>query len=149
MLRLWKRSKTKKKPLNDCFQLFIQNLKHLQHELAMNFQNDDFFHNKFITACRDVLVFRFAYYKLSNIVAELINDIWSLILTFNKVHQTETFFTDRRFYGGKRLHNNDRNTSRLRYQSRYQSRYQLRSQSRFSQYDQTQKACFVCKKKGC
>ena len=81
--------------LNDCFQLFIQNLKHLQHELIMNFQNDDFFHNKFITACQNVFVYKFACYKSFNIVIELINDIRSSILRFNKIHQIEIFFIDR------------------------------------------------------
>ena len=146
---IMKKVENEKKSLNDCFQLFIQNLKHLQHELAMNFQNDDFFHNKFITACRDMLVCRFACYKPSDTVVGLINDIRSFILTFNKIHQTETFFTDRRFHGSKRSHNDNRNTSRFRYQFRYQSGYQLRSQGRYGRYDRTKKACFVCKKEGC
>ena len=123
-----KKVENKKKPLNDCFQLFIQNLKHLQHELVMNFQNDDFFHNKLITACRDVLVCKFACYKSFDIVIELINDIRSFILTFNKIHQTETFFIDRRFHEGKRPHNDNQNTFQSRYQSRYL--YQPRPQGR-------------------
>ena len=101
--------------LNNCFQLFIQNLKHLQHELIMNFQNDDFFHNKFIIACRNVFVCRFACYKSFNIVIELINDIRSFILTFNKIHQIEIFFIDQRFHENKRFYDNNRNTFRFRY----------------------------------
>ena len=130
-----KKIENEKKSLNDCFQLFIQNLKHLQHELTMNFQNDDFFHNKLITACRDVPACRFACYKPSDIVVGLINDIRSSILTFNKIHQTETFFTDRRFHGGRRPHNDNRNTFWPRYQFRYQSSHQPRSQSRYGRYD--------------
>ena len=105
-----KKIENEKKILNDCFQLFIQNLKHLQHKLAMNFQNDDFFHDKLIIACRNVFVCRFACYKLSDIVVELINDIKSFILTFNKIHQIEIFFIDRRFHEGRRLHNDNQNT---------------------------------------
>ena len=138
-----KKAENEKKSLDDCFQLFIQNLKHLQHGLAKNFQNDDFFHNKLITACRDVPVCRFACYKPSDSVTGLINDIRSSILTFNKAQQTETFFTDRRFHGGNRPHNNNRNTSRPRYQ------YQPRSRGRYGRYDRARKACFVCKKEGC
>ena len=130
--------------LNDCFQLFIQNLRHLQHELTMNLQNDNFFHNKFITACRNVLVCKFACYKSFDTVVGLINDIRSFILTFNKIHQIEIFFTDRRFHEGKRFHDNNR-TFRFRYQFRYQSR----PQSRYDRYDKIKKICFVCKKEGC
>ena len=128
-----------KKPLDDCFQLFIQNLKHLQHGLAMNFQNDDFFHNKLITACRDVPVCRFACYKPSDIVVGLINDIWSSILTFNKAHQAETFFTDRRYHEGKRPYN----------RNQPQPRYQPRPRGRYGRYNRAKKTCFVCKKEGC
>ena len=131
--------------LNNCFQLFIQNLKHLQHELIMNFQNDDFFHNKFIIACRNVFVCRFACYKSFNIVIELINDIRSFILTFNKIHQIEIFFIDRRFHENKRFYNNNRNTFRFR----YQFCYQLCLQNRYDRYDKIKKICFVCKKKNC
>ena len=130
--------------LNDCFQLFIQNLKHLQHELIMNFQNDDFFHNKFIIACRNVFVCRFACYKSFNIVIELINDIRSFILTFNKIHQIEIFFIDRRFHESKRFHDNNRT-----FRFRYQFRYQFRFQNRYDRYDKIKMICFVCKKKSC
>ena len=123
--------------------MFIQNLKHLQHELIMNFQNDDFFHNKFIIACRNVFVCRFACYKLFDIVIELINNIRSFILTFNKIHQIEIFFIDRQFYENKRLYDNNWNTFRFRYQFRYQFRFQ----NRYNRYDKIKKICFVCKKK--
>ena len=111
----------------------------------MNFQNDDFFHNKFITACRDVSVCRFACYKPSDIVVGLINDIRSFILTFNKTHQTEIFFIDRQFHGGKRPYDNSQNT----FWPRYQPRYQPRLQGRYGRYDKAKKTCFVCKKEGC
>ena len=133
MLRLWKKSKTKKKLLNDCFQLFIQDLRHLQHELTKNFQNNNFLHNKFIVACRDVLICRFACYKPFDTMIELINNTRSFILTFNKIHQTKTFFTNRRFHENKRSHNDNRNMLRFRYQFRYQSC----SQSRYGQYNQS------------
>ena len=135
--------------LNDCFQLFIQNLKHLQHELIINFQNDNFFHNKFITACQNVFVCRFACYKSFDIVIEPINDIKSFILTFNKIHQIETFFIDRQFHEKRRPYNDNRNTFWLHYQFRYQSNHQLRFQNRYGRYDRVKKTCFVCKKKDC
>ena len=140
-----KKAENKTKPLNDCFLLFIQNLKHLQHELIKNFhfQNDDFLHNKFITACRNMSVCRFACYKPFNIVIELINNIRSFILTFNKAQQIETFFTDRRFHESKRFHNDNRNTFRFRYQ------YQPHSRSRYGRYDRARKACFCVQKKSC
>ena len=138
-----KKTENEKKLLNNCFQLFIQNLKHLQRGLAKNFQNDDFFHNKFIIACRNVLVCRFACYKPFDIVAELINDIRLSILMFNKAQQIETFFTDRRFYKSNCFHNNNRNTFRFRYQ------YQSRFRNRYGRYDRVKKVCFVCKKKNC
>ena len=121
-----KKIENEKKLLNNCFQLFIQNLKYLQHELIMNFQKDDFFHNKFITACWNVLVCRFACYELFDIVTELINDIWSFILTFNKIYQIEIFFIDQRLHENKRFYDNNWNTFRFRYQFRYQFRLQNR-----------------------
>ena len=110
-----KKIENENKFLNDCFQLFIQNLKHLQHDLIMNFQNDDFFHNKFIIACQNVFVCKFACYKSFDIVIELINNIRSFILTFNKIHQIEIFFIDQRFHENKRFYDNNRNTFRFRY----------------------------------
>ena len=138
-----KKIKNEKKILNNYFQLFIQNLKHLQHELIMNFQNDDFFHNKFIIACRNVSVCKFACYKSSDIEIELINDIRSFILTINKIHQIEIFFIDRRFHKNKRFYDNNRNVFRFR----YRFRYQLCFQNQYDRYDKIKKLCFVCKKK--
>ena len=141
---IMKKIENENKFLNDCFQLFIQNLRHLQHELIMNFQNDNFFHNKFIIACRNVSVCKFAYYKSFDIVIELINDIWSFILTFNKIYQIEIFFIDRRFHENKRFHDNNRT-----FRFRYQFRYQFRFQNRYDRYDKIKMICFVCKKKSC
>ena len=105
------------------------------------FSKRQFFHNKLIIACRDVFVCRFTCYKLFETMIGLIKNIQSFILTFNKIHQIEIFFINRRFHEGKRPHNYNQNTFQFRYQSRPQSRY--------NRYNQIKKTCFVCKKKGC
>ena len=43
--------KSKGKSIEDCLQLLLNNLCHLQHNLNANLCNNDFLHNKLIVAC--------------------------------------------------------------------------------------------------
>jgi hypothetical protein len=43
--------KNKGKSTEDCLQLLLNNLCHLQHSLNTNLHNDDFLYNKLIVAC--------------------------------------------------------------------------------------------------
>ena len=43
--------KSKGKSTEDCLQLLLNNLRHLQHGLDANFRNDDFLYNKLIVTC--------------------------------------------------------------------------------------------------
>ena len=94
-----------------------------------------------------MFVCKFACYKSFDIVIELIDDIRSFILTFNKIYQIEIFFIDRRFHENKRFHNDNQNTFRFRHQFCYQLNYQFRFQNRYDRYNRIKKICFVCKKK--
>ena len=46
--------KSKGKPIEDCLQLLLNDLRHLQHSLDTNLRNDDFLYNKLIVACQDI-----------------------------------------------------------------------------------------------
>ena len=48
-------TKSKDKPTEDCLQLLLNDLRHLQHGLDTNLCNDDFLYNKLIVACQDVV----------------------------------------------------------------------------------------------
>lgn len=82
------------------FSTFEQAIRHLQHGLDQEFRTDRFIHNKLITGCQDVPAYQYACFKPSESLAGLINDIRSSIITFNKLHHTETesYLTNRRYH---------------------------------------------------
>ena len=43
--------KSKGKPIEDCLQLLLNDLRHLQYSLNANLRNNDFLYNKLIVAC--------------------------------------------------------------------------------------------------
>ena len=97
-------SKYQGKPMHECFQLLIKELRHLQHDLDEEFRIDKFIHNKLITACQNVSACQYACFKPSDSLTGLINDLQSSITTFNKSHphqaenyQSEAYYTDRRY----------------------------------------------------
>ena len=92
------KSENEGKSMEECLQLLIKDLRHLQHGLNANLRSDDLIHNKIITACQDVLACQYACFKPSLNLAGLINDLRSSIVTYNKANQTEAFFTDRRYH---------------------------------------------------
>ncbi len=129
------------KSMNECLQLLIKKLRHLQHDLESTLRIDEFIHNKLINACQKISACQYACFKFSDILTELINDLKSSITTYQKAHFIEfsffiefiTHFIDRRY------HRNFQ--SRIREQHReHQNR---RNQSR------AKKVCFVCQKEEC
>lgn len=86
--------RNKDKSMEKCLQLLVDKLQDLQQGLSSEFQNDDFIHNKLVTVCRDVLACKYACYKSSSNLVDLINDLRFSIITFNETHQTENFFID-------------------------------------------------------
>ena len=86
------------KPMEECLQLLIKDLRHLQHGLDSNLRSENFIHNKLINACQDIPACQYACFKPSENLAGLINDLQSSIVTFNKANQTEIFFADHRYH---------------------------------------------------
>ena len=49
--------KSKGKSIEDCLQLLLNNLRHLQHGLNANLYNNDFLYNKLIITCQDITTY--------------------------------------------------------------------------------------------
>jgi hypothetical protein len=92
------------KSIEEYFQLLIKNLRHLQHDLNSELRSKKLIHNKLINACQVVLVCQYAYFKLSDSLIDLINDLRSSIIIYQKVNLLnfletfETFFIDKRYH---------------------------------------------------
>jgi hypothetical protein len=113
--------------MKECLQLLIQDLRHLQHELDSALRTEQFILNKLITACQDVPACQYACFRPSDTLAELINDLRSSIVTYQKAHFAEsTFFTDRHYHKNYRLRNQN------------QDQYHPRNQDPRNQRDQNQ-----------
>jgi hypothetical protein len=131
--------KSEGKPIEDCLQLLLNDLRHLQHGLDANLRNDDFLHNKLIVACQDVAACQAACSNPPATLTGLMNSLRSSIVTYEKINgtigqpanvflqpieqPTDVFFTDRRYY---------RPTSRPGLLN--------------NRYSNNARTCFVCKK---
>jgi len=84
----------------DCLQLLLNKLRHLQHRLDINLRTDAFIHNKLIIACQDVPSCQYVCYKPAPTIAGLINDLRSLITTWEKSHSAKSsaFFIDHYYH---------------------------------------------------
>jgi hypothetical protein len=132
------------KSMNECLQLLIKELRHLQHELESTLRIDDFIHNKLVNACQKISACQYACFKSSEILTELINDLKSSIIIYQKSHSIEIFFIDRRYHRNfqSRINQNRENRG---FQDREQNReYQDRRNQR-----RTGKKCFVCQREEC
>lgn len=123
--------------MEESLQLLIKELRHLQHGLDFEFRTDKFIHNKLINACQDVSACQYACFKPSDSLAGLLNDLHSSIITHQKAHPTEVFFTNRRYH----KFDNSRHT-----QSQPTRSY---GGGGFCGGGGRNKKCFVCQKKGC
>jgi hypothetical protein len=147
------RTENEEKSMNECLQLLIKELRHLQHDLESILRIDDFIHNKLINACQKISACQYACFKSSEILTELINDLKSSITTYQKAHFIEfSFFIEFIFFIDRRYHRNfslriDQNRE---YQNREQNReYQNRKYQNRRNQSRTRKVCFVCQKKEC
>jgi hypothetical protein len=87
------------KLMNECLQSLIKELRHSQHDLESIFRIDDFIHNKLINACQEISACQYACFKLSNSLTELMNDLKSSIIIYQKSHLIEfIFFINRRYH---------------------------------------------------
>jgi hypothetical protein len=127
------------KSTEDCLQLLIKELRHLQHGLDTDLRTDKFLHNKIINACQDLPACQYTCFRPSDSLAGLMNDLRSSITTWEKSNPGETsqFFTDRRYHSNPFHH------------SQRPSRSFRNKDSRFGSKDQKKKRCFVCDKEGC
>jgi glucose-6-phosphate-specific signal transduction histidine kinase len=139
------KSENENKFIEKCLQLLIKNLRHLQHDLNSELRSKKFIHNKLINACQDVFVCQYVCFKLNDSLVDLINDLRSSIIIYQKVNSAnfsetfETFFTDRRYH--KNFSSRIDNFSlRVNQNRRFQNR---RFQNRFK------RKCFVCQKEEC
>jgi hypothetical protein len=132
------------KSMNECLQLLIKDLRHLQHDLEWTLRIDDFIHNKLINACQKISACQYACFKSSDTLTELINDLKSSIIIYQKAHFIEfSFFIEFIFFIDRRYHRNF--SLRISQNRAYQNR---RYQDRRNQ-DRTRKVCFVCQKEEC
>jgi hypothetical protein len=93
--------------MNECLQLLIKELRHLQHDLESILRIDDFIHNKLVNACQKISACQYACFKSSEILTELINDLKSSIATYQKTHFIEfSFFIEFIFFIDRRYHRN-------------------------------------------
>lgn len=86
------------KTMEECLQLLVKELRHLQHGLDPELRTEKFIHNRLINACQEIPACQYACFKPSDTLAGLINDLRSSIVTFQKANSSETFFTDQRYY---------------------------------------------------
>ncbi len=109
-------SSNQSKSMKECLQLLIKNLRHLQHELDSALRTKQFILNKLITVCQDVRACQYVSFRPSDILAELINDLRSSIVTYQKAHFAETtFFIDHHHHKNYRPRNLRNQNSVLRY----------------------------------
>lgn len=123
------------KSIEECLQLLIKDLRHLQHGLDPELRTDKFIHHKLVDACQEISACQYACFNPSNTLAGLINDLRSSIVTFQKANPSETFFTDRRYLkypDNRKFSENWRFHPRLSYNR-----------------DTAKKRCFVCHKEAC
>jgi hypothetical protein len=128
------KSENESKFTEECLQLLIKNLRHLQHGLNPKLRSEKFIHNKLINACQDVTACQYACFKLSDSLADLINDLRSSIVIYQKANSIietfEAFFIDRRYHKDF--------PPRINQNRRLQNR-------RF----RPKRKCFVCQKEEC
>jgi hypothetical protein len=55
------------KSVEECLQLLIKQLRHLQHGLNSKLRSEKFIHNKLINACQNVFACQYACFKLSDL----------------------------------------------------------------------------------
>ena len=142
------RQENEGKSMIDCLNILVNELRHLQHDLSLELQNETFMQNQFIIGCEEVPACQLTCYKHSPTLADQITDLHTSINAYEKFHrsgfETENFFIDRRYHRGS-----DRGSNNQKFQPRQSSFrififYQSRSRS-----PRGKKKCFVCDKKNC
>jgi hypothetical protein len=131
------------KSIEEWLQLLIKQLRHLQHDLNSKLSSKKFIHNKLINVCQNVFVCQYVCFKLSDSLIDLINDLRSSIIIYQKVNSANFIETFEAFFIDRRYHKNfssriDNFSFRINQNRRFQDR---RFQNR------SKRKCFVCQKK--
>ncbi len=127
-------SKSEGKPIEECFEKLIDELRHLQHGLDLEFYTNRFIHNKLINACQNFPTCQYTCFKPADSLAGLINNLCSSIITYTQANSTsKVFFTDQRYH---------------KYDRHFENYHSNRTQPRSSD-NRKRKKCFVCLKEGC
>ena len=126
--------KHQNKSMNECLQLLIKQLRHLQHQLNEELRFDKFIHNKLITICQKMSVCQYVCFKFFDTLVNLINDLQSFIIIFNKshLHQIENYQSDAVYYIDRRYRNSY-------FKKQFQLRFSSRSNSDQSRTSYNQK----------
>jgi hypothetical protein len=126
------RTENEEKSMNECLQLLIKELRHLQHDLESTLCIDDFIYNKLINACQKISACQYACFKSSNNLTELINDLKSSIIIYQKAHFIDfsfliefiILFIDRHYQRRVRFSQARRRRRSLRFYSQRQNHQQ-------------------------
>ena len=144
------RQENEGKSMIDCLNILVNELRHLQHGLSPELQNETFMQNHLIIECEKVPTCQLTCYKHSPTLADQIIDLHTSINAYEKFHRsgsgTENFFTDRRYHRGS-----DRGSNNQKFQFRQSSsssRIFILYQPRYRSL-RGKKKCFVCDKKNC
>ena len=123
----------------NCLNILVNELRHLQHNLSLELQNELFMQNYFIIVCENIAACQLACYKHNFTLVNQIADLHISITSYEKSHRsfkTENFFTDKRYKG---MGN---------FKSKQSFRAQIPHRSfRSRPPDRKKKKCFVCEKK--
>ena len=123
--------------MKQCLNIFIEQLRDLQHDLSAKLRTNEFIHDKILRSCCKMSACKYACNKFNKTVLNLISDLRSSIIIeifFNK--SSEIYFIDRRYH-----------TSDARSNKFQRSRFQFQHSYELETRDRTTKQCFVCEKK--
>lgn len=84
----------KSKIIEKLFLLLIKKFRHLLYKLDFKFYTNKVIYNKFINAFQDVFAYHYICFKLFDLLACLINNLYSLIITYQKTYLIKVFFTN-------------------------------------------------------
>ena len=156
--------------MHECLQLLIKKFRHLQHQLNEKFWIDKFIHNKLITVCQRMSACQYVCFKFFDTLVDLINDLQSFIIIFNKSHSHQienyqqpkiVYYIDRRYrisYFKKQFQlrfwsrlKSSLNESRTLYNRRKNDFDQNQTIVLYNsrQYDREKKCCFICNRIDC
>lgn len=68
--------------IEKCFQLFIEDICHLQYGLDTEFCTNKLIYNILINVCQDIPIYQYKCFKLADILTNFINNLCFSIIIF-------------------------------------------------------------------